>query len=137
MKTMMAITIVSPITCLFLVSVICFKPSPQYVMFEEKMRWMGWKKKKDCELETQSFCKVTQSLTKKPKTLLKKLQKTHIDRVVRRKDAAQQATGAAVALKKFAQDTYSILGKKLKSKMVNRSLFFNISVISVSIIDEE
>merc|ERR550532_2298638 len=34
MKMMMAITIVLAITCLFLVSVICF--SPHYVMFEEK-----------------------------------------------------------------------------------------------------
>merc|ERR1712037_640290 len=36
MKMMMAITIVLAITCLFLVSVICFSPSPHYVMFEEK-----------------------------------------------------------------------------------------------------
>ena len=36
MKMMMAITIVLAITCLFLVSIICFSPSPHYVMFEEK-----------------------------------------------------------------------------------------------------
>merc|ERR1719220_2235395 len=36
MKMMMAITIVLAITCLFLVSIICFSPSPHYVMFEDK-----------------------------------------------------------------------------------------------------
>merc|ERR1711981_1108613 len=67
MKMMMAITIVLAITCLFLVSIICFSPSPHYVMFEEK--------KRVCQSETRSPLKVRRSVTKEPKTSLKRLQK--------------------------------------------------------------
>merc|ERR1719243_84676 len=119
MKMMMAITIVLAITCLFLVSIICFSPSPHYVMFEEKNEveeeeevetvvTEGPKVKKrvtftDDEVETEASAEEDISLRiSSPKRRV----------VMRRKDPARRATWCGGSFRRLAEDAAALVAKE-------------------------
>merc|ERR1712192_325155 len=142
MKMMMAITIVLAITCLFLVSIICFSPSPHYVMFEAK--------KEADEVEEEEGLSVGNSKPSQSAPVLDrgaenivveeapKVNKrvTFTDdeveeteeasaeedislriyspkrRVVRRKDATRRATWCGGSFRKLAEDAAALVAKE-------------------------
>jgi len=140
MKMMMAITIVLAITCLFLVSVICFSPSPHFVMFEEKNEMD--------EVEEEEGLSVGNTKPSQSATVLDKEADNIVDeapkvkkrvtftddevdemeasaeedislrvyspkrRVVRRKDAARRATWCGGSFRKLAEDAAALVAKE-------------------------
>jgi len=141
MKMMMAITIVLAITCLFLVSIICFSPSPHYVMFEEKNEMdeveeeeglsVGNTKpshsapvlNKGAENTVEEVAKVKKRVTFTDDEEVDETEASAEEdislriyspkrRVVRRKDAARRATWCGGSFRKLAEDAAALVAKE-------------------------
>jgi len=139
MKMMMAITIVLAITCLFLVSVICFSPSPHYVMFEEKNEMDEVEEEEGLSVGNTKPSQSAPVLDKGAENIVEEAPKvkkrvTFTDdeveteasaeedislriyspkrRMVRRKDAARRATWCGGSFRKLAEDAAALVAKE-------------------------
>lgn len=140
MKMMMAITIVLAITCLFLVSVICFSPSPHYVMFEEKNEMDEVEEEEGLSVGNTKPSQSAPVLDKGAENIVEEAPKVkkrvtftddEVDemeasaeedislrvyspkrRVVRRKDAVRRATWCGGSFRKLAEDAAALVAKE-------------------------
>jgi len=139
MKMMMAIMIVLAITCLFLVSIICFSPSPHYVMFEEKNEMDEVEEEEGLSVGNTKPSQSAPVLDKGAENIVEEAPKvkkrvTFTDdeveteasaeedislriyspkrRVVRRKDAARRATWCGGSFRKLAEDAAALVAKE-------------------------
>jgi len=139
MKMMMAIMIVLAITCLFLVSIICFSPSPHYVMFEEKNEIDEVEEEEGLSVDNTNSSQSAPVLDKGAKDIVEegpkvKKRVTFTDdeveteasaeedislriyspkrRVVRRKDATRRATWCGGSFRKLAEDAAALVAKE-------------------------
>ena len=140
MKMMMAITIVLAITCLFLVSVICFSPSPHYVMFEEKNEVDEVEEEEGLSVGNTQPSQSAPVLDKGAENIVEEAPKVkkrvtftddEVDemeasaeedislrvyspkrRVVRRKEAARRATWCGGSFRKLAEDAAALVAKE-------------------------
>ena len=141
MKMMMAITIVLAITCLFLVSIICFSPSPHYVMFEEKNEVDEVEEEEGLSVGNSKPSQSAPVLDRGAENIVEEAPKvkkrvTFTDdeveeteeasaeedislriyspkrRVVRRKDATRRATWCGGSFRKLAEDAAALVAKE-------------------------
>merc|ERR550532_1947854 len=138
MKMMMAITIVLAITCL--VFVICFSPSPHYVMFEEKNEVDEVEEEEGLSVGNTQPSQSAPVLDKGAENIVEEAPKVkkrvtftddEVDemeasaeedislrvyspkrRVVRRKEAARQATWCGGSFRKLAEDAAALVAKE-------------------------
>merc|ERR1711997_1237344 len=135
MKMMMAIT------CLFLVSIICFSPSPHYVMFEEKNEVDEVEEEEGLSVGNSKPSQSATVLDKGAENIVEEAPKvkkrvTFTDdeveeteeasaeedillriyspkrRVVRRKDATRRATWCGGSFRKLAEDAAALVAKE-------------------------